>query len=331
MIDKEISIPIHLLDACEFNPKIEIQGSYKIGLTSSIDYFGLRDRLKVWPNPKKKGRYTILNGNQRIGIIVSQRKLALICEHFGLNPDDAYSVDSAVSRAYKSRLKSIQQDPDNEKILQQIHAKVMQSSIDVQVIEKLNDKSDAKLEEADARLFVGTWDRNKAKHDEAKLINQVYDQLLPNYNEKRNLIDNMLRPERAFIQPLSRPEIPHTPALAPSLSNPIPAKPETSVAAPASSEDYGKWGPPPPIEATPPPKPSLIPFVLSLTPEGHKEIENHILKNSSRLFREKTLQSALRNLESVLDGEDIDMQSIICETALLCINRRAEIANLKKS
>lgn len=328
MIDKEISIPIHLLDSCDYNPKIEIQGSYKVGLTASLDYFSIRDRLKVWANPKKKGRYTILNGNQRIGLIINSRKVQHICEHFNLDPEHANSPDPAISRAFKSRLKEIQADPANEKILQNIHAKVMQSSIDVQVMERLNEKSDAKMEEADARLFVGTWDRNKAKYDEAKLVNKVYDALLPGHQEKKSLIDNLLRPERAFIQPLVRPEIPHVPTLAPSLASPITAP--APEAAPAPAEDFGKWGPPPPVESPPPPKPSLIPFVLSLTPEGHKKIENHILRNSSRLFREKTLQNALRNLETILDGEDIDLQSIVCETALLCLNRRAEIKSDKK-
>lgn len=321
MIDKETTLPIQQLDKCPWNSKSEIHGVYRAGLRGSLEYFKVCDRLKVWPNPESPGRYYILNGNQRIDIIIDIKHSELICEHFGLNPDDEYSPDPAVSKEFRGRMRSIKSDPENQKLIQNFHAKVMQSKIDVMVMDRLDPE--------DARIFVATYDRNQAKFDEAKLVNRIVDEI---QTKNQEIIKRMIRPERAYIQPLVKPVVPHTPTLAPGATDPMaPGDVVTVAPQPAPPEDYGKWGPPPPREPEPALKPSLIPFVVSLTPSGHKEITETILRCSARIFREKTILAALKNLESNLETGDLDQDSIIVEIALLTTNSHLAVAESKKS
>jgi hypothetical protein len=68
MPDRRELIPIDLLDPAPWNPKHPIDGEHRAGLGASLDHFGVRDDLKVWPNPESPGRYVVLNGNQRLDL-----------------------------------------------------------------------------------------------------------------------------------------------------------------------------------------------------------------------------------------------------------------------
>lgn len=310
MLDKEISVPIHLLDHLEENPKGSIHGIYRAGLKTSLDYFNICDRLKVWPNPTKKGRYIVLNGNQRLPLIIEKFKHDLIYEHFNLNPEDEFSSDPLVSKEFKSRLRSIFSDPENEKLLQNFQVKAMQRKVDVQVMERL-DKDDAKL-------FAATFDRNRAKYDEAKLVNNIVDEVR---TKNQEIMRRMIRPEQAFIQPLPR--------TVPNISQPSPAHSKPLENAPEKSPEpvSERWGAPPPQEHNEKPAPAaLIPWTISLTREGYKEITETTLRLNSRIYRENKIKESLEKLSTALGDRPLDSDSIIIETALLVINKHIEVA-----
>lgn len=312
MDHREISVPLHLLDLMESNPKGQIHGIYKAGLKTSLDYFGICDRLKVWKNPASKGRYIIINGNQRYGLIVDKKKHEILCEHFGLNPDDEYSEDPAVAKEYKGRLKAIQNDPENEKLLQNFHVKAMQSSIDVHVMD---------LDKEDAKLFAASFDRNRAKIDEAKIVNNIIDEVK---SKNKNIISKMVRPEAAYLQPLARTND-LVSKVSPNIAAPYEKEPVDAPAdpkkTPGKPSEFGEWGDPPKNEKVAPVQTSLIPFTVSLTRSGYQEINGKILKLSSRIFREKTIQEALDQLSAALGDRALDSDSIIVEIALLTLNR----------
>lgn len=316
MKHKEISVPLYLLDLAEDNPKGQIHGIYKSGLKASLDYFDICDRLKVWPNPKAKGRYIILNGNQRYPLIIEKKKHEILCSHFGLDPLDEYSEDPVKSKEYKTRLKSVMADPANMQLLQNFEVRAKQELVDVQVMD---------LDKEDAKLFMAAFDRNRAKTDEAKIVHNIIDEV----KSKNNiLINKMVRPDKGFIQVLPKSSPVHVPQVAPTLANPVTPPPEEPK--PKQQEiDFGKWGPPPsqPQESTAPPLQPLIPFTVSLTREGYKEITERILRCSARIFRENQIKMALTQLEESMGDEPLETDSIIVEIALMTLNRH----NLKKS
>lgn len=69
MPDRREVIPLGLIDPAPWNPKYRIAGEARDGLKSSLDHFGVRDDLKVWPNPDEPGRYFALDGNQRLDVL----------------------------------------------------------------------------------------------------------------------------------------------------------------------------------------------------------------------------------------------------------------------
>jgi hypothetical protein len=317
-LGKETSLPIHLIDKCDFNIKIPIHGVYREGLKTSLDYFNVRDRLKVWPHPNKKGRYIYLDGNQRIDLIIDLRVLEQIHEHFNLNPEHEHSRDPAVRNEYKKRLRSIKTDPENQKLLDSFRIKANQSNVDVAIQED--------LDEDDARLFVATYNRNHSKPDEAKIVSQVVDVVAQHQNKNMDMVRRMIRPEQAYINPLPPPVNPFTPAVAPENLTPLVTEtPKTPEQIKEEKNLYGEWGPPPPIESRPDPlQKAYIPFgPLSLSREGHREISERILRCQARIFREEVLKTALRELEESLEesGDRIDPDGIVFEIALRAMGK----------
>ena len=65
--DARLVVPLSKLHEPPWgNPKPPIVGKYAEGLDESLDRFGVRDDLKVWPHPTVAGDYVVLDGNQRL-------------------------------------------------------------------------------------------------------------------------------------------------------------------------------------------------------------------------------------------------------------------------
>jgi hypothetical protein len=312
MIDKETQLPLSLLDRSPYNPKRPIYNEYRRGLKASLDYFTPCDRLKVWPNPQHPGRYYVLNGNQRLDLLIEREEERLIAESFGLE------VDPDLGQPNPKSLKKLRSDPTNESKLKEIQAQALQVMVDVQIMDRLDSE--------DAKLFTLTWDRNKAVYDEVRQSN-LADEIR---SKQRRLVDLMARPERSIVPP-SRPK---------PLGDPLGAAPQPQPdPEPFTPTKEKPWGDPP-ADARPPkggeegdhssPRsvpPSLIPLMLSLTPEGYREISEGVLRSKARLFREKRVQSAVEHLLNLCgeSGGPDTLDSVVVEIALRVLHVHVEV------
>ena len=112
MADRRAVIPLDRIDPAPWNPKAPISGEHKAGLAASLDTFGLRDDLKVWPRPDAPGRYYALDGNQRLGLLSSRGVSEVECRVLAdLTPEDAKLFTAAFDRNFafydRSKLESL--------------------------------------------------------------------------------------------------------------------------------------------------------------------------------------------------------------------------------
>jgi ParB-like chromosome segregation protein Spo0J len=175
MADERRTIPLADLVEAPWNPKVPITSVYRAGLRASIDHFApkgggnpLRDDLKVWPDPEAAGRYIVLDGNQRLGLL-------------------------------------------RESGVAEVECRVL-----------------ADLDPEDARLFTASFDRNVAKHDEAKLAALAGE--LGSIDD--DLIATILRPDSVVVAP---PPLGDMPEVEPA---PGPVGPTIPVMFELTSEGY---------------------------------------------------------------------------------------------
>ncbi len=99
MPDRREIIPLDLIDPAPWNPKHPIAGEHREGLGASIDHFGVRDDLKVWPNPDQPGRYYVLDGNQRLDLFKERGLDSIECRILDdLDNEDARLFTAAFDR-----------------------------------------------------------------------------------------------------------------------------------------------------------------------------------------------------------------------------------------
>jgi hypothetical protein len=318
-LDKEVSIPFSLIDTSPFNPKQVISGVYRRGLQESLRYFGLRDRLKVWPDPHRKGRYIILDGNQRRDVIEEHLLNIKIKAHFKLADD---CPDAVFNR--------VKEDDANKNAIDKLRKSLATFQVPCQVITKLDDETT--LTSADAKLFALTFNRNHSKFDEVKQAD-VYREIRAEQISK--LSEDSRKAFEQRLKAMVRPELPVVEPKAQSRNGSSEAQPAFEFAAPGTFEptQESPWGPNPPAQQNQPgsqPRPAqFVPLVFSLTVEGYTKITNTILRSKSRIFRENTLQNALETLEKMLpDDLDSQIDSLIVETALMLIDKRIEIERI---
>lgn len=168
--DKLVKIPLGQLDEFPGNPKTPIFGKYRRGLEESLDHFGIRDTLKVYPNPREVGRYFVLDGNQRLPLLIEAAEKA-----HGVDLD---SGDDGV------------QDRSRRMAALAIH-------IECRILE---------LSPDDAKRFNAAFNRNHAKYDELKL-SEIHEDLISRLKEQgdeaRTKLKRLLRPEPApLVQPI---------------------------------------------------------------------------------------------------------------------------------
>lgn len=338
MIDVETQLPWHCLDPSPWNSKKPIHGKYRKGVRASIDYFEMSDRLKVWPNPREPGRYYVLNGNQRLEILMEREIERLAVLKFGLQ------VDEATQRPDLAKFREAMDHPDHVKEVQSIRSQAAELMVDVQVMER--------LDREDAVLFTLMYDRNHAITDEARLVT-VADRELP--NRPRRLIDTLLRPDRAFVNPVVTPKsLPGGPpeqspkreesaefAKYPEL--PKSENPEKSAKSDETPDfvptEEKPWGDPPPSREIPS-NPStntnysLIPRMFSLSPEAIKELDDGLLRTRARGIRQVRLLAAVKQLDEVLaeidQTDESNFDDPIIELALLVMNRNMVAARNKR-
>lgn len=323
-LDRECDVPFSLIDASPFNPKQPIQGVYRRGLQASLNYFGLRDRLKVWPDPHRKGRYIILDGNQRRDVIEEHILNIKIKAHFKLADD---CPDAVFSR--------VKDDDANKNAIDKLRKSLATFQVPCQVITKLDDETP--LTSADAKLFALTFNRNHSKFDEVKQAD-VYreiraEQIAKLSEDSRKAFESrlkaMVRPELPIVEPPAN----HRAASESGTDN----QPAFKFDAPGEFKptEAEPWGSVPPrgngnIQSQS--APSFVPAVFSFTREGYEAIFASILRSKSRIFRENTLKRALEKMERITDLStfDDDIDSIIVETALLLIDKRIEALELSQ-
>lgn len=313
-LDTETDIPLSLIDPAPWNAKVPVHGVYRKGLKSSIDYFGMRDRLKVIPNPHRKGRYQCVNGNQRIDVITEHFLDVKIRDHFKLADD-----------CPDSTFKQVKEDPDNQKAIDKLKKSLVTFQVPCQVMTKLDENTPLSL--ADAKLFTVTFDRNPSKVDEVKqaeVYREIHAEKIAHISEAsrkvfESRLKTMVRPELPVVEPRA------------SKDESVSPQPAFEFAAPGSFVPTSDqpWGPNPPESnhaVSTSVSPQFVPMVFSLSSDGHKFITSSILRSKSRVFRENTLKRALEKLEQItaLTTLDDDIDSIIVETALLLINKKIE-------
>lgn len=109
MPDQHLVLSLDDLCPAPWNPKQPIHGQYKTGLETSLDYFGLRDTLKVWEDPENPGKYFVLDGNQRLGVLKASGLESVECRVLeDLDADEAKlftaSFDRNTARYDESKL-----------------------------------------------------------------------------------------------------------------------------------------------------------------------------------------------------------------------------------
>jgi hypothetical protein len=317
-LDKEVDIPLSLIDPAPWNAKTPISGIYRRGLKASLDHFGMRDRLKVVPHPTRKGRYYCANGNQRIDVITEHFLDEKIRAHFKLADDCPESI-----------FKQTKDDPDNQNAIDKLKKSLITFPVPCQVMTHLD--ADTPLSMADAKLFTVTFDRNPSKVDEVKQAD-VYREIRAEQIAK--LSEDSRKAFDARLKAMVRPELPVVEPKTQSIqTNGDQHSFEFSAPGDFKPTELEPWGPNPPNSSNSNASEHairFIPMVFSLSEEGYKAISESVLRSKSRVFRENTLKRALTKLEQITDLStfDDDIDSIIVETALLLIDKRIEALEL---
>lgn len=320
--DYRIHLPLHALDPAPWNPKDKIHGQYRKSLTKSLETFSLRDDLKVWENPRNRGRYFVLNGNQRLDILceTSIRKqesieLDRIETELGIATVDPENQ----SEIKKLKTKAVEIYESNENLKSQVRSRAMNETIECRVL--------TNLDPDDAKLFTATFDRNHAVYNEHKLAD-LAEEIESRRTKTQEMINLLLRPNRPFISPLQLP----VGTLNRTQAEKDKAEFDSKVATAAANVSEEKpWGDPPP---SPPqtiglqvaksgPPPQLIPVMFSLTPDGYERLTTGVIKSKSRAFRESQLLTAIERLAEFDPDEPSD--DVVVEIALRVINDRASI------
>ena len=342
--DLEIEVPFHALEQAPWNPKKPIHGVYRRGLAGSLAQWSMRDRLKVWPHPRDRGRYVALDGNQRLDVlremiedhlidkkVVREVATALTDEgvawreaHPGEEPPPG--DESALFKRVEAARKAFRAD---ESLMGPLRLEAMGMMVPVRVL--------ADLDADEAKLFTAAYDRNHAAYDEDKLARLVDDAqanrerlgILTDAARKR--LDAITRPIRAIVPPPPPPDT-RAPDLGPAggTESPAPAPPPP---APTADEPWGPPPPPPPAETRvfpdgPRPRPApLVPVIIPLTAEAHAELEDGLLRCKARPVRSARLVEAFERFgrAAAQAGEDADFAPAFVETLLLSLQRRAAI------
>lgn len=299
--DVETVIPLALIDRAPWNDDIKtpVSGVYRKGLEGNLDGWGNRDRLRVWPRDDAPGRYYAIDGNQRHRIFSDRLLFARVLEHLG-------------TEATEKDVKAFMDSPDNIALLERFRLEAADIDVPVRIMTEVTDG--VPMSRDDAKAFSLTWDRNKAKYDEAGVADTFRDLM----REGRTQAAERLR---EHLRSIARPELPVVPPL--SVYTP-PALPEPAEGELEPEEEDTPWGPaPPPLERPAKPGMTLIPIVFSVTSEAAAKIEASIVKlRISRLFKERALIDALAHLERLVEADDLDaaINDAIVEAALLNIN-----------
>lgn len=304
--DVRLLLPLHSLAEYPDNPKRPISGKYAQGLDASLEHFGVRADLSVWPDPRRPGQYLVLDGNQRLGRL---RKLAERKHGIGDVPED---------------------DPDREARLAAIRSAAASETVWCRVL--------AELDADDAAIFNASFDRNHAAYDEAKVADLheqltarregLDEQLAAKRAELDRRLGKMLRPDKPFAPP------PRTPPPA-RQDGPAPVEPTLDDPEPSPAPDREPADPHLPIGEHSAPAPparkaaqTLIPFMLGLTAEGHARLEDGLFRCKARGVREHRLVEAVEGLAHALaaSGDDGDgLSEAFIEMALNVANDRIAI------
>ena len=320
--DYRIHVPLHALDAAPWNPKDKIHGQYRKSLTKSLETFSIRDDLKVWENPRNRGRYFVLNGNQRLDILCehSLRKqesveLERIEKELGIGSIDRENA----AEIKKIKTKAVEIYEADEALKSQVRSRSMNESVECRVL--------VNLDPDEAKLFTATFDRNHANFNESKLAD-LAEEIEARRKATQETIKLLLRPNRPFISPLALPMGTLNRTQAEKDKAEFEAKVSTAAANVSADKPWGDPPPPPPAtiglqvpKSGPPPQ--LIPVMFSLTPEGYERLTTGIIKSKSRAFRESQLLLAIERLAEFDPDEPTD--DVVVEIALRVINDRASI------
>lgn len=97
--DRREIIPLDRIDPAPWNPKHRIAGEARDGLKASLEHFGVRDDLKVWPDPNNPDRYIALDGNQRLDVLKESGAAEVECRVLAdLDDEDARLFTAAFDR-----------------------------------------------------------------------------------------------------------------------------------------------------------------------------------------------------------------------------------------
>ena len=314
-LDQEIDIPYSLIDPAEWNPKTPVHGVYRTGLRDSLNWFGIRSRLKVTPHFETKGRYISIDGNQRLDVIG---------EHLlNMKIRDYFKLEDSIS---DTTFRKLVDDPQNTVVIAKLRKSLPKCMIPCQVITKLDEHT--KFSKSDAKLFAATFNRNAARYDEIKQADIyreiVNERIVGQAADRQRIIEShiksMVRPELPIVQPVN-------PAINTTESQKSFQFDQPGKFTPTESQPWGREPPAPDTISTQASSSAaqFIPLVFSLTREGYAEITDSILRSKSRIFRENRLKEALEKLEKFNPGDlDSKIDAIIAETALLTIDKHIE-------
>ncbi len=334
--DRFVRLPLHAIEPFPGNPKTPISGKYRKGLAASLDLFGIRDQLKVWPHPTQPGRYYNLDGNQRYSVLVERAEADLgLAAVLALDPAE---------------------HPDREGRLAAIRSEASNREVECRVL--------AELTRDEARAFNASFDRNHAAYDEAKVAD-----LHADLAERREELDQalaarraelearlgaILRPDKATVAPVrpaALPPVAHAgpgssfrsdPAGGSERADPGGGAGESAAGAmvgptradmpdPAPPDWPGPDPPPGPVEPDddPGPPPGLIPFVLALSPEGFARLDAGLLGCKVRAVRERRVVDAVEHLAAKLEVHAADpgeeLSECFVELALRVVQERVAV------
>lgn len=248
-LDKETELPISCLEPCPFNPKKPIHGAYRAGLSASLGYFGIRDRLKVWPWPKRKNVYMVINGNQRLDVIKEEKLLEI------------FAAKLELADAKPSEIKRLILEEEHAALVEKCRKEVFSARVPVQIVSMLT--PDVPFDEEEVKMFVSTYDRNHATYDEL-LQAKLAEELAASSARDQKLIARMLRPEKSTVVPIAPKFVaPPVPVQDNAAGDPpAPGRPAPSGPAdvPESTSEDAPWGELPELPAKP-----ALPSLVSLT------------------------------------------------------------------
>lgn len=338
---EETTLPLGSIVEADWNPKKPISGRYKDGLQASHEEFNIRDRLKVWPDPKG-AFYWAIDGNQRFNLYVEIREKELTDEwldakaaelgladipdpgvHLGGKTPDQLDeealktfrkaqegYDGEVRRIRSAARAALDEDPA---VLAGIKAEALATHVPVAIQHDLDELS--------AKSFTAAFNRNHAVYDEEKqvrLFDEINGRLGPIREAQKKRLEAMLRPDRAFVPP-------------PANFAPVAAQPQPPAYDPESQTSAEEpWGPPPPDAPDPTPSAMpvkapdpLMPLLFSVTRESYQKLQDGILKTKVRVMKEARLEQALTQLHAA--DPDVDLDEPVVELALRILNDRLKI------